>query len=281
MMYPAIFNTRAVKAACVTVLMLLLPVATWSQLLGTTTHDTTLPEEIEDLPDLSDTLSDPTFVDPAFSISLTGTDVAVAGNGTIFYIGTDSSSIMKWSSIGNSEKLPGGAARIAVSPTAQPWVVNANGQIYRWNQSNSWDLLPGGASDIGIGPDGTVWVIGGGGLPYRWDNDHSKWIAGSGGGKQIAVDANGNPWVVNANGQVWKFEGSWSLLPGLPSGTAADIGISGTNVAYVIGSDGITWKWTGAWTRVNIPMKPNGRIGVGQFVYVISPDGGVGASLSN
>jgi hypothetical protein len=199
----------------------------------------------------------------------------VNATGNVFYIATDGRTIVQHT-VSGELSLQGAATRVSVGPSGHPWVLNAANQIYRdvstTAGTTTWQRMPGAATAIGVGANGTVWAIGSGGVPYRWDDTNSKWLTGTGAGKEIAVDPSGNPWVVNAAGQTWQFtNGAWKLLPNLPAGTATDIGIAGDGTAYVVGSDGHVWKWSStAWADTAAAV-PGGRITAGgSYVYVVS-----------
>lgn len=132
-------------------------------------------------------------------------DIDISKNGSVWIIGANEVnggySIWYWHGT-DWTPIDGGAVRIAVDPSDNPWIVNNEGYIYR-RVNNAWQLLPGRAKDIDIGEDGSVWIVGtnevtaGYGL-YQWNG--SNWDVKDGGAVRIAVDENGNPWVVN-NGE--------------------------------------------------------------------------------
>jgi hypothetical protein len=103
-------------------------------------------------------------------------------------------------------KVPGGAQRLAVDPTGQPWIVTDTGAIYQ-RVADAWEPRPGIARDIDVGADGSVWVVGtntavGGFAVYEWTG--SKWRLVSGGADRIASDPAGQAWVVNLPGEVYR-----------------------------------------------------------------------------
>ena len=82
-------------------------------------------------------------------------EVAIGHEGSIFFLGTDAATdvgdtrnyrIFRWNGA-TSQKLPGGAVKIAVGADGNPWVVSANSQIWRWN-SGAWVNVPGAAREI-------------------------------------------------------------------------------------------------------------------------------------
>lgn len=115
------------------------------------------------------------------------------------------------------------AARIAVGPGAQPWVIQTNGNIYRKNGA-SWELLPGEATDIDVGADGSAWIVGtglsawgGGNQILVWNEqaqifsdgeEHAparrQWVSVSGGATAIAVGPDGRPWIANNASNVYR-----------------------------------------------------------------------------
>jgi hypothetical protein len=116
-------------------------------------------------------------------------------------------------------QIPGGALRIAVDPSGQPWVVNDAGQILSFDFATvAWHLLPGVATDIAVGGEGSVWVVGtqaapGGHLTYRWDGLKWEPFAGQG-AVAIAVGPDGNPWVVTDAGAIARWVGHVARKPG-------------------------------------------------------------------
>ena len=132
-------------------------------------------------------------------------DIDISKNGSVWIIGANEVNggypIWYWHGT-DWTPIDGGAVRIAVDPSDNPWIVNNEGYIYR-RVNDAWQLLPGRAKDIDIGDDGSVWIVGtnevtGGYGIYQWNG--SNWDVKDGGAVRIAVDENGNPWVVN-NGE--------------------------------------------------------------------------------
>jgi hypothetical protein len=150
-----------------------------------------------------------TFVAPFFTLRPgLGVDVGVGSNGSVWVVGTNpvpgGYGIYRWTGSGWSS-VPGGALRIAVDPSGNPWVVNSVGQIYHWS-GNNWSLFPRSAVDIGIGANGSVWVVGTNPVPggygiYRWTS--SGWVTVLGGAVGISVGPSGNPWVVNSADHIY------------------------------------------------------------------------------
>ena len=188
------------------------------------------------------------------------TDIGVGARGDVMAVGIDrvdgGHSLYRW--VGSDWQLvPGGAVRIEVDPTGNPWVVNSEGHILRAGPSG-WQKLPGLARDIGIGANGAVWVIGvtptaGGFTIHRWNG--GDWDLVPGGAVRIDVDPRGNPWVVNDAGNIlrWTPSRQWQHLPG--SATAITVASDGT--AWVLGTQRVSGgftihRWTGqAWRLVN------------------------------
>jgi hypothetical protein len=142
-----------------------------------------------------------------------GTDVGIGANGDIWVIGTDRA-IYKWtgSDWDGPVQIDGGANRIAVDQTGNPWVINGPGDVYQrmGGVSGSWQQVPRPwyrtAGDIGVGPDGTVWVSGG--FPDGYTI--SRWVAGlfwarvPGAALNISVGPNG-PWITNRSYVIWNW----------------------------------------------------------------------------
>ena len=88
-------------------------------------------------------------------VAFNAREVAIGHEGSIYFLGTDAATdvgdtrnyrIFRWNGA-TSQKLPGGAVRIAVGADGNPWVVSANSQIWRWN-SGAWVNVPGAAREI-------------------------------------------------------------------------------------------------------------------------------------
>jgi hypothetical protein len=170
-----------------------------------------------------------------------GTDLSVGANGAAWVIGTNpvpsGYGIFQWTSAGWAS-VAGGAVRVAVDPSGQPWVVNSYGQIFR-RTGTSWQLLPGLATDIGIGADGTAWVIGtntvsGGHGIYRWSG--TTWNFIGGGAIRVAVDPHGSAWVINDAGSIYEWTAAgWVIHPG----SAHEVGAGADGSIWVIGADAV------------------------------------------
>ena len=132
----------------------------------------------------------------------------MGANGSVWIVGTNPVAggygIYRWTGSGWTP-VPGGATRIAVDPSGNPWVVNSAGQIYNW-VGNDWVVHSGAATDIGVGADGSVWIVGtnpvaGGYGIYTWTGPGLVPVPG--GAVVISVGPSGNPWVVNSAGQIY------------------------------------------------------------------------------
>jgi hypothetical protein len=199
-------------------------------------------------------------------------DLSVGANGATWIVGTNlvtgGFGIFNWTASGWSS-VAGGAVRIAVDPSGQPWVLNSGGEIWRRSAGGGWQMLPGAGSDIGIGADGSVWLTGtnagpGGYGIFRWNG--SGWSAVGGGAVRISVGAKGAAWVVNDGGYIFEWTAAgWVSHPGL----AHDIGVGADNTVWVTGSDAVSggydiFHWTGSdwgWTAggaTNIAVGPTG-----------------------
>jgi hypothetical protein len=186
-------------------------------------------------------------------------DVGAGAGGSLWVIGTNKvnggNGIYRWT---GSDWTPvdGGAVRIAVDRSGNPWVVNNAGNIYRW-VNGAFQQLPGSAKDIGTGADGSVFVVGtnpvfGGYGIYRWAG--SDWTRVDGGAVRIAVDRSGNPWVVNDAGNIYRrVNGAFQQLPG----SAKDIGTGADGSVFVVGTNPVfggygIYRWAGSdWTPVD------------------------------
>ena len=144
------------------------------------------------------------------------TDIGVGADGSVWVIGGSKTeindgygiyrlSVRGWEQIDKD----GGAIRIDVDPSGNPWVVDKNENIFR-RSGDEWEQIDGEATDIGIGGEGSVWIVGteprfGGYVIYRWDGRNWE-IVSDDGAVQISVDNRGAPWVLNSEEYiyVWK-----------------------------------------------------------------------------
>jgi hypothetical protein len=132
----------------------------------------------------------------------------VGADGSVWVVGTNpvegGYGIYRWTG-GGWTPVPGGATRIAVDPSGNPWVVNSAGHVYH-RVGNDWVIHSGAATDIGVGAEGSVWIVGtnpvaGGYGLYTWDGPGVVPIPG--GAVGISVGPSGDPWVVNSAGQIY------------------------------------------------------------------------------
>jgi hypothetical protein len=97
-----------------------------------------------------------------------------AKNGAVWIIGTTPVAggygIYKFNGSGWTQ-IDGGATRIAVDNTGNPWVINSEGTIFR-RINNAWTTIagPNGATplDIAISNSGEVWIVTDTGTVSRW-----------------------------------------------------------------------------------------------------------------
>lgn len=168
-------------------------------------------------------------------VSFSASDIAVGTNGTVWYIGSDGSSIYQMTGA-SPKKIEGAGSRVAVDPSGNAWIVNSTGAIFKWTGA-SWTQVDGTAKDVAVGANGTVWILGADGVPSRWDG--AKWVKGTGRGTAISVDPKGNPWVTNESSEIWQYTGStWKLLPGAGS----DIAVGADGTAFAVGNGGQVWR---------------------------------------
>ena len=151
----------------------------------------------------------------------TAKEIGIGGDGSIFIIGTNAVQggydISKWDwSTANWKPVSGGAVKIAVEPSGNPWIVDNSGNVFRYTGS-AWEQKPGTLKDIGIGANGTIWCTGPNDAIYKWDG--SNWQGQSGGASWVSVAPDGNAWVVNAGGEVWRTNNA----PRIPDFTKPDL----------------------------------------------------------
>ena len=201
-----------------------------------------------------------------------GTDVGVGANGAVWLVGANvvGGGFGIWHWTGSAwASVPGGAVRVAVDPSGNPWVINSLHAIYRWS-GTGWIQLPGAGIDVGVGANGAVWLVGvnvvGGGFGI-WNWTGSAWASVPGGAVRVAVDPSGNPWIVNSLHAIYRWSGAgWIQMPG--GGT--DVGVGANGSAWVVGVNAMAggfgiWNWSGsAWQAgpggaVAISVDPTGN----------------------
>jgi hypothetical protein len=197
--------------------------------------------------------------------------ISVGANGSVYAVGSNSvpggHGLWRWNGSGWNP-FPGGAIRVAVDPSGNPWIINSAEEIAHFS-GGVWTLFPGRATAISVGANGSVWVIGnnrltGGFGIFHWNG--SSWVEVPGAATAIAVDAAGNPWVVNSLGRIYHW-GPGGFVPN--PGGARDIAAGADGAVWVIGLNPVPggfgiWRWDGAnWTQVpggavSIAVNPGG-----------------------
>lgn len=146
-------------------------------------------------------------------------DIDIGADGSVWVTDreavTGGHGLHRWTGEGWAS-VPGGATRLAVDPTGQPWIVTSAGAIYQ-RVTTQWQRRPGIGRDIDVGADRSVWVVGtnavsGGFGVYEWTG--STWRSVSGGADRIASDPAGQAWVVNVPGEVYRRLRSVEPPPG-------------------------------------------------------------------
>jgi hypothetical protein len=211
--------------------------------------------------------SSPTFM----SVPGAASAISVGANGSVSVLGANpvggNYGIYHWTDGWTQE--PGGAVRIAVDPSGNPWVINAAHLIFHWN-GKGWASFPGAATDIAVGANGSVWALGatptaGNYGIFHWNGN--GWTPESGAAVRIAVDPSGNPWVINAGHQIFHWNGkSWTSYPG----AATDIAVGANGPVWALGTtavggncpiyqlNGSTWVHV-AGGAVRITVGPSGN----------------------
>lgn len=162
-------------------------------------------------------------------------DIGVGEDGAVWIIGQDQSiSRAIFSTDGTRtvtgwQKVDGGAVRIAIDPSGNPWVVNAGGGIYQ-RQGNTWTPVAGSAKDITVGPDGTVYIVNGtapapGGFSIM-QRKGQTWASVGAAGVNIAAGAAGVVYVTQ--------DGSTSnaLIANLPATTPTSASTSASRSPF-------------------------------------------------
>jgi outer membrane protein assembly factor BamB len=197
--------------------------------------------------------------------------ISVGANWTVEVVGSNAVpggfGLWRWNGQ-NWNPVSGGATRIAVDPSGNPWIVNAAKEIAHFS-GGVWTRYPGSATAISVGANGSLWVIGtdrmadGFGI-FHWNG--SAWAPVPGAAVAIAVDSAGNPWVVNSVGQIFHWgAGGFRPIPG----AARDIAAGANGSAWAVGTNPVRggfgiWRWNGAgWTgvpggAVRVAVTPNG-----------------------
>lgn len=183
-----------------------------------------------------------------------------AKNGVVWIIGTNAVpggyGIYKFN--GSSwMQIDGGATRIAVDNSGNPWIINSVGTIFR-RTNDAWTEIPGMrdtfAADIAVAGNGNVWVVTTGGLVSRWTG--SGWTPGRAlQAKQVIALPNSNAiQIVENGGKRWtgESEDSW-LIANDPTGLAdkyLEFAVDG-DTKWVIDSSFNVLKLGGGQSQIN------------------------------
>ena len=151
-----------------------------------------------------------------------------AKNGAVWIIGTNPVAggygIYQFNGSGWTQ-IDGGATRIAVDNTGNPWIINEDGMVFR-RTGNAWTAIagPNGANplDIAISNSGEVWIVTDTGAVSRW--------TGSGWTNLIAISARRviftpNPdtfQIVDENGKRFVRESGTSWIAATDASGMAD-----------------------------------------------------------
>lgn len=202
---------------------------------------------------------------PAAKSLTTARDVD-AKNGVVWAIGTNSVpggyGIYKFN--GSSwTQIDGGATRIAVDQTGNPWIINADGTIFR-RTNDAWTQISGMrdtfAADIAVAGNGNVWVVTTSGLVSRWTG--SGWTPGRAlQAKQVIALPNSNAiQIVENSGKRWtgESEDSW-LIASDPTGLAdkyIEFAVDG-DTKWVIDSSFNMQRLGGGQSQINTIVAEN------------------------
>lgn len=182
----------------------------------------------------------PTPVTPSSSLG-TARDID-AKNGAVWIIGTTpvpgGYGIYKFNGSGWTQ-IDGGGSRIAVDPSGNPWIVNAEGAIFHYS-GGQWAAIPAfdntPAADIAVARNGDVWVATTRGLVGRWNG--SSWSIGRAmnANRVVALPGTDTIQAVDASGRRWtrESETSWLIAPD-PTGLADGF------AEFAVDSDGTRW----------------------------------------
>ncbi|QXV66669.1 Ig-like domain-containing protein [Mucilaginibacter sp. 21P] len=210
-----------------------------------------------------------------------GKDIGIGADGSVFIIGTDSTSAGSGYSISklvNNKltKLPDcGAVRVAVTPDGTPWVINKDHKVLKYS-GTAWIEQPGTATDIAIGANGAIFAIGNIETSPTGGNNIMSWTGSNWenkpdcAGTRIAVAPDGIPWVVNKSNIVYRYGGTYLWEP-FNNILASDIGIGANGSVFVVGkltssaASGI-FKFDSyyRWQDLNLPGGTN---------IAVTPDG--------
>ena len=150
-------------------------------------------------------------------------------------------------------KVDGGAVRVAVDPTGQPWVVNAAGDIFRRvpgspgvsAANQRWVMVSTAsvkAQDVAVAMDGSVWIVDTAGLVRMWVGN-LKWTEPQGGtqvrGATRVTAISTQPAMVEvtmSDGRLWHVNTTTGAF------TAAKASmLTGTHTEAALDVDGTQW----------------------------------------
>ena len=224
-----------------------------------------------------------------------GRDIGIGANGDVWLIGTNAIGpsdygIYKWDGAA-WQSVDGGAVRISVTGTGEPWVINSAGGIYHrpGGYTGSWQFMVNPSDftphDVAGDPDGTAWISGWLATErrlaiYRYVN--GQWARAPGVATALAAGPSGL-WIVaprsaGASSVYPGFPASaaidgdsttrWSSLSSDPQWISVDLGVS----SYI---KGVTLTWETAYGKAyQIEVSPNGT----NWTTVYSTFSGVGGT---
>jgi hypothetical protein len=207
-------------------------------------------------------------------------DVGIGADGTVFAAGAGGGLFCFANANHRFQMAAAGAVnRIAVSPSGNPWVINAFGQL-SFFEKGGWQVVPGiAAQDVSISADGSVFVAQADRAAVYSFNVVSRAVTEvlqySAGiplrAKRIAAGSN-SLWAITPANQVLQCSGNACRLKNI---SAADIAVGPEGSVFALDLNGSLQRYN---ARTDTFLKVNGQgnsLAVGQqgLPWLVSPSG--------
>jgi hypothetical protein len=179
---------------------------------------------------------------------ITAQDIGIGGGAA--YAVDMSNNVYKWTGTSWTPfDIPstGGGCRIAVDQYGSPWIAGVN--TYEYYPGRGW-LVRGGANDIACVNPSNAYAVGTDKGVYQWSG-WSLSGNGAGDLIALSGKTCNKMWAISSTGVPWQFNpsaGNW-IAHSLPNHRIAnDIGVGSD--AYVTSTAGEIFKWNGSWVLI-------------------------------
>lgn len=169
---------------------------------------------------------------------VTPAQTAVAPDGSVFVVGTDTRTQNVFALANGGNWVPTGfgiLASIAPAGARDIWGVTPTGQIQRWQPpAIGFDTVQTNftASQVATGGDGSVWALDTDDRIYTFNGTSFQIMEGL--LRRLTVANAELAWGVAPNNSIWRWDGNtWTSVPQPPDATPAQISITPLGVVYL------------------------------------------------